>query len=64
MGTILEMVRIFTILPSGLSTLPSLVPDELESLALITVVRAKIFGHEIGSLLVGDALRDQLNAES
>jgi hypothetical protein len=37
--------------------------DELESLALITVVHARIFGHKIGSLLVGDALRDQHNAE-
>ena len=37
--------------------------DELESLALITVVHTKIFGHKIDSLLVGDALRDQHNAE-
>jgi len=37
--------------------------DELESLALITVVHVRIFGHKIGSLLVGDALRDQHNAE-
>jgi hypothetical protein len=37
--------------------------DELESLALITVVHVSIFGHKIGSLLVGDALRDQHNAE-
>jgi hypothetical protein len=39
------------------------VHDELESLAFITVVHAKLFGHKIGSLLVGDALRDQRNAE-
>jgi hypothetical protein len=39
------------------------VHDELESLALITLVHAKIFGHKIGSLLVGDALRDQRNPE-
>jgi hypothetical protein len=37
--------------------------DELESLALITVVHAKIFGHKMGSSLVGDALRDERNAE-
>jgi hypothetical protein len=37
--------------------------DELESLALITAVHVRIFGHKIGSLLVGDALRDQHNAE-
>jgi hypothetical protein len=37
--------------------------DELESLALITVVHAKIFGHKISSSLVGDALRDERNAE-
>jgi hypothetical protein len=37
--------------------------DELELLALITEVHAKIFGHKIGSLLIGDALRDQHNAE-
>ena len=37
--------------------------DELESLAFITVVHAKLFGHKIGSSLVGDALRDQRNAE-
>jgi len=39
------------------------VHDELESLAFITVVHAKIFGHKIGSSLVGDALRDERNAE-
>ena len=39
------------------------VHDELESLALIMLVHAKIFGHKIGSLLVGDALRDQRNPE-
>jgi hypothetical protein len=39
------------------------VHDELESLALITLVHAKLFGHKIGSPLVGDALRDQHNAE-
>jgi hypothetical protein len=39
------------------------VPDELESLALLTLVHAKIFGHKIGALLVEDALRDQRNAE-
>jgi hypothetical protein len=37
--------------------------DELESLALIAVVHVRIFGHKTGSLLVGDALRDQHNAE-
>jgi len=37
--------------------------DELESLALITVVHVRIFGHNIGSLLVHDALQDQRNAE-
>jgi hypothetical protein len=37
--------------------------DELESLALITVVHAKIFGHKMGSSLVGDALRDERSAE-
>jgi hypothetical protein len=39
------------------------VHDELESLAFITVVHAKLFGHKIGSSLVGDALRDERNAE-
>src|SRR5258708_6752815 len=38
--------------------------DELDSLALITLVHVRIFGHKFGSLLVGDALRDQRNAES
>jgi hypothetical protein len=37
--------------------------DELDSLALITLVHVRLFGHKIGSLLVGDALRDQNNAE-
>jgi hypothetical protein len=37
--------------------------DELDSLALITVVHGKLFGQKIGSLLVHDALRDQRNAE-
>ena len=37
--------------------------DELESLALITVVHANIFGHKMSSSLVGDALRDERNAE-
>ncbi len=37
--------------------------DELESLALITVVHGKLFGQQIGSLLVHDALRDQRDAE-
>jgi hypothetical protein len=37
--------------------------DELESLALITLVHAKLFGDKIGSLLAGDALRDQRNVE-
>jgi hypothetical protein len=37
--------------------------DELESLALVTVVHGMIFGHKIGSLLVHDALRDQGRAE-
>jgi hypothetical protein len=39
------------------------VPDELESLALITLVHVRMFGHKVGSLLVGDALRDQRNVE-
>jgi hypothetical protein len=39
------------------------VHDELECLALITLVHAKLFGHQIGSSLVGDALRDQRNPE-
>jgi len=37
--------------------------EELESLALITLVHVRIFGHKIGSSLVGDALRDERNAE-
>lgn len=37
--------------------------DELESLALITLVHVRIFGHKIGSSLVGDALRDERKAE-
>jgi hypothetical protein len=37
--------------------------DELESLALITVVHGTLFGQKIGSLLVHDALRDQRDAE-
>jgi hypothetical protein len=37
--------------------------DELESLALITVVHGALFGQKIGSLLVHDALRDQRDAE-
>jgi hypothetical protein len=37
--------------------------DELESLALITVVHAQLFGRKIGSSLVHDALRDERNAE-
>jgi hypothetical protein len=37
--------------------------DELELLALITEVYTNLFGHKIGSLLVGEALRDQPNAE-
>jgi hypothetical protein len=37
--------------------------DELESLTFITVVHAKLFGHKVGSSLVGDALRDERNAE-
>jgi hypothetical protein len=39
------------------------VHDELESLALITLVHAKLFGHKIGSSLVHDALRDQRDPE-
>jgi hypothetical protein len=39
------------------------VHDELECLALITLVHAKLFGHKIGSSLVGDALRDQRDPE-
>jgi hypothetical protein len=37
--------------------------DELESLALITLAHVRLFGHKIGSTLVGDALCDQRNAE-
>ena len=37
--------------------------DELESLALITVVHGTLFGQKQGSLLVHDALRDQRDAE-
>jgi hypothetical protein len=37
--------------------------DELESLALITVVHGALFGEKIGPLLVHDALRDQRDAE-
>lgn len=37
--------------------------DELESLALITVVHGMLFGQKLGSLLVHDALRDQRDAE-
>jgi hypothetical protein len=37
--------------------------DELESLALITLIHVRIFGRKIGSLLVHDALQDQRNAE-
>lgn len=37
--------------------------DELELLALMTDIHAALFGQKIGSLLVGDALRDQPNAE-
>jgi hypothetical protein len=37
--------------------------DVLESLPLITLVHVRIFGHKIGSLLVGDALRDERSAE-
>jgi hypothetical protein len=37
--------------------------DELDSLALITLVHVRIFGHKFGSLLVVDALRDERNAE-
>ena len=37
--------------------------DELESLVLITAVHAKIVGHKMSSSLVGDALRDERNAE-
>ena len=37
--------------------------DELESLALITVVHGTLFGQKIGTLLVHDALRDQRDAE-
>jgi len=37
--------------------------DELDSLALITLVHVRIFGHKIGSLLVADALGDERNAE-
>jgi hypothetical protein len=37
--------------------------DELESLALITVVHGTLFGQKLGSLLVHDALRDQRDPE-
>jgi hypothetical protein len=37
--------------------------DELESLALITVVHGMLFGQKIGSRFVHDALRDQRDAE-
>ncbi len=37
--------------------------DELESLALITVVHGTLFGKKIGSSLMHDALRDQRDAE-
>jgi hypothetical protein len=37
--------------------------DELESLALITVVHGALFGEKIGPLLVHDALRDQRDAQ-
>jgi hypothetical protein len=37
--------------------------DGLDSLALITLVHVRIFGHKIGSSLVVDALRDERNAE-
>jgi hypothetical protein len=37
--------------------------DELESLALITAVHGTLFGQNIGSLLVHDALRDQHETE-
>jgi hypothetical protein len=37
--------------------------DELELLALITDIHAALFSQKIGSLLVGDALRDQPKAE-
>jgi hypothetical protein len=37
--------------------------DELESLALITVVHGTLFGQKLGSLLVHDALRDQRDTE-
>jgi hypothetical protein len=37
--------------------------DEIESLALITVVHTQLFGGQIGWLLVQDALREQGQAE-
>jgi hypothetical protein len=37
--------------------------DEIESLALITVVHTKMFGGPVGWLLVQDALREQCHAE-
>jgi hypothetical protein len=37
--------------------------DELEALALITVVHGRLFGQETGARLVHDALRDQRDAE-
>jgi hypothetical protein len=35
------------------------IADETHALALITVAHVKLFGVEMGSLLVGDALNDQ-----
>jgi hypothetical protein len=37
--------------------------EELERLALITLVHVRIFGHKLGSSLVGDALRDERHSE-
>jgi hypothetical protein len=37
--------------------------EEVEALASITVIYVKMFGVDAGSLLVGGALRDQLNTE-
>jgi hypothetical protein len=39
------------------------VTDEMQSLALITLAHIKVFGQEIGSMLVGVALGDRGDSE-
>jgi hypothetical protein len=39
------------------------VTDEIQSLALITLAHIKVFGQEMGSMLVGDALGDRGDSE-